>query len=231
MRRCNQTKDQLSGGPRCLSRYFGRIYYVYMFTEKWDGVGRSVTIIGNFFAFSLSVHYARSVIGSYASVTAVHFLTMRDYQEYDQFCLGVWRSVVSNHAVEAAVSRSPRAQQVLVMPLLQLLFALYPSFLFPMIATCPVSALSVVAFNYLMNLFRDIHKFWSLYAWPSAMISNFSLFSIKVVILQRNRLSLNVNQSSIRYLAIRLLLKNLIARFTQRKLKRRGAEKRLCLSL
>ena len=157
----------------------------------------------DFFAFNLHVYYTKSVIGCYDSVTRSYFSKTPSFQQHDQFCSGSCRSVASNDAVEAAVSRLPSAKQVLVMPLLQLSFLHFPQGR----QQDPVSTLPVVAFRDVLHLLRDIDKL-SFYAWSSATASNFSVISFKLVLLQTNQFSLRASQSLIQYRAIQLLLKN-----------------------
>ena len=57
-----------------MMRQCQQLLRIHMFTKKRYGVGRSVTPIGQLFCLQLHVHYARSTIGSYPSVTVAQFL-------------------------------------------------------------------------------------------------------------------------------------------------------------
>ena len=101
-----------------------------MFTEiDMHGVGRSMTLIGQLFCLQFTCSPMRGCLVSYQSVTVAHFLITRGCEQHGQSFSGPRRSVIINDAVDATVSR---AQRVLVMHSLQLLFAFCPPFLFPL---------------------------------------------------------------------------------------------------
>ena len=143
-----------------------------------------------FSALSLHVRFAKSAIGSYPSLTVTHFLKTQNYHQHDQFCSGAWRSIIGYDTAEAAENRSPKTQQVLVMSLLLLLSALCPPFLFLVTATCPRFYSYCSGFQ---SSDASTSQHWQIWKFLHMTKCNSSPFSFKLIILQRNQLSLSAH--------------------------------------
>ena len=155
-----------------------------MFTEKRHGVGRSATLIGQLFCLQFSSSLTRGW-SRILHLTSAWRLRI-------SWKHGVVRVSNSISFVPAPggqysvtmkwkplwIDRRERSKDILVMNLLQLLFALRPPLLFLMTASTWSGFYSLVAFGSLRHLPRDIDKFQSFYYSDEVRLSVISVYFI-----------------------------------------------------